>query len=59
MLAGGALLGLMQMLDADPEADAAVLSDQMAARVLCALGLGREEAAELTGRPLPAVRDPH
>lgn len=57
MAAGGALLGLLQMLDADPAADAGLLSDLMTARVLRAFGLSKAEADEICARPLPAVPD--
>jgi len=53
MAAGGALLGLMQLLDSDPEADAGVLADLMTARVLRALGMSKEDADELCARPMP------
>jgi AcrR family transcriptional regulator len=53
MAAGGALLGLMQMLDADPEADAEALSDLMATRVLRAFGMSKREAEKLCARPMP------
>jgi AcrR family transcriptional regulator len=53
MAAGGALLGLLQLLDADPEADAEVLTDQMTARVLRAFGMTKREAEKLCARPMP------
>lgn len=53
MAAGGALLGLLQMLDADPDADAGALSDRMTARVLRAFGMDGAEADALCARPLP------
>jgi AcrR family transcriptional regulator len=53
MAAGGALLGLLQLLDAEPDADADLLTDQMAVRVLLALGMTRREAEALVARPMP------
>lgn len=57
MAAGGALLGLLQLLDSDPAADAELLSDQMTARLLRAFGMDRTEADELCARALPEVPD--
>ncbi|GAA1538091.1 TetR/AcrR family transcriptional regulator [Nocardioides humi] len=57
MAAGGALLGLLQLLDSDPSADADLLSDQMTSRLLRAFGMDRDEAERLCARPLPAVPD--
>lgn len=51
--AGGALLGLLQLLDSDPEADAGDLADRMTVRILRGFGMAREEATELCERPLP------
>ncbi len=53
MTAGGALLGLLQLLDADPDADAEALTDQMTARLLRAFGMSRREAEKLCARPMP------
>lgn len=53
--AGGALLGLIALLVAEPDLDAAALSDQLAERLLRALGLPAEEATALARRPLPAL----
>jgi len=53
MAAGGALLGLLQLLDADPDADAGALTDQMTERLLRAFGMSKDEAAGLCGRELP------
>jgi len=55
MAAGGALLGLLQLLDADPDADADALSDQMTARVLRAFGMTKAEATKICGRELPPL----
>ena len=53
MAVGGALLGLLQMLEDHPELDDCVVSDQFTARVLRALGVASDDAAELCARPLP------
>jgi AcrR family transcriptional regulator len=53
VVAAGALLGLLQWLDARPEADAAALSDEMAERLLRMFGMSQREAKRLCGRPLP------
>jgi AcrR family transcriptional regulator len=55
--AGGALLGLMTLLDSDPSLDAEVLSDALAERVLRALGVPADEAADVVARPLPDLAD--
>ena len=53
MAAGGALLGLLQLLEAGPEADAGQLTDLMTTRILRAFGMEADEAAELCRRDLP------
>ncbi|MFJ2756333.1 TetR/AcrR family transcriptional regulator [Nocardioides sp. NPDC087217] len=53
MAAGGALLGLLQLLDAEPDLDAGEVSDLMTARVLRGFGMTKEDAADLCSRPLP------
>lgn len=53
MTVGGALLGLMQMLDSHPDLDDADVSDRFTVRVLRALGMSADEAAEICARPLP------
>ena len=53
MIAGGSLLGLLQMLDADPEVDADEATDRLAESLLRMFGLPAEEAAEIASRPLP------
>lgn len=53
MAAGGALLGLLQLLDAEPEADADALADQMTRRILRAFGMSKEDADDLCSRALP------
>lgn len=53
MAAGGALLGLLQLLDAEPALDAGEASDLMTARVLRGFGMSKDEAEDLCSRPLP------
>jgi AcrR family transcriptional regulator len=53
MAAGGAMLGLLQLLESQPGADAATLTDQMAFAVLRMFGMTKREAAKLCSRPLP------
>lgn len=55
MAVGGALLGLMQLLESRPELDDAAVSDAFAERVLLMLGLSPEDAKEIVARPLPAL----
>lgn len=57
MAVGGALLGLLQMLDADPDLDDADVSDRFTERVLRALGISADEAQALCARPLPELPD--
>lgn len=52
--AGGALLGLLQLLDADPSADAGALADAMTVRILRGFGMSKDEAEELCSRELPS-----
>jgi hypothetical protein len=52
MASGGAMLGLFQLLESQPDADAAALTDQMTFSVLRMFGTKRE-AAKLCSRPLP------
>ncbi|MGW5382246.1 TetR/AcrR family transcriptional regulator [Nocardia sp. NPDC003963] len=53
MAAGGSLLGLLQWLDAHPEADADTLSDEMTYRMLRMFGMNKRTAQRLTAQPLP------
>ncbi|MFF0633835.1 TetR/AcrR family transcriptional regulator [Nocardia sp. NPDC004151] len=53
MAAGGALLGLLQMLDARPEADAGTLTDEMTFHVLRMFGMTKRAAQKLTTGELP------
>ena len=55
MLVGGALLGLLQMVESHPELDDAEISDRFAERLLRALGLSSDEARALCRRPLPEL----
>lgn len=52
--AGGALLGLIQLLDDEPHMDAAAAGDDLAANLLCMFGLPYDEARQLSKSPLPA-----
>lgn len=53
MAAGGSLLGLLQMLDSRPDADAGALSDEMTFHVLRMFGMTKRAAQKLTSTPLP------
>ncbi|WP_433725507.1 TetR/AcrR family transcriptional regulator [Nocardia sp. CA-129566] len=53
MAAGGALLGLLQLLDAQPEADAGALTDEMTFHVLRMFGMNKRAAEKLTTKALP------
>lgn len=53
MAAGGALLGLLQLLEHQPDADAVALSDEMTQQVLRMFGMTKRDAARLCARPLP------
>ncbi|MFE7746609.1 TetR/AcrR family transcriptional regulator [Nocardia sp. NPDC057455] len=53
MAAGGTLLGLLQLLDADPAADADALADEMTYRVLRMFGMNKRTAQRLSSGPLP------
>ncbi|MTE15287.1 TetR/AcrR family transcriptional regulator [Nocardia aurantiaca] len=53
MAAGGSLLGLLQLLDARPDADADALTDDMTFRVLRMFGMNKRTALKLTTAPLP------
>ncbi|MEU0540431.1 helix-turn-helix domain-containing protein [Nocardia sp. NPDC005978] len=55
MAAGGALLGLLQLLDADPAADADALSDEMTFRVLRMFGMNSRTARRLSSGDLPEI----
>ncbi|WP_255218461.1 TetR/AcrR family transcriptional regulator [Nocardia abscessus] len=53
MAAGGALLGLLQMLDTRPDADAGALSDEMTFHVLRMFGMPKRAARKLVAGQLP------
>ncbi|WP_433677789.1 TetR/AcrR family transcriptional regulator [Nocardia sp. CA-119907] len=53
MAAGGALLGLLQLLDARPDADAEALTDEMTFRILRMFGVHKRTAQRLSSGPLP------
>ncbi|MFE3442587.1 TetR/AcrR family transcriptional regulator [Nocardia sp. NPDC059180] len=55
MAAGGTLLGLLQLLDADPNADAATLADDMTYRALRMFGVNKRTAQRLSSGPLPQL----
>lgn len=55
MMAGGVLLGLMELLDGDPDLDDGETSDVCAKHVLLMLGLDEREAERLVSLPLPEV----
>lgn len=52
MAAGGMLLGLLQMLDASPDADAAALADQMTYQALRMFGMNKAIRATPQLRPI-------
>ncbi|MET8805962.1 hypothetical protein [Streptomyces sp. NPDC004546] len=54
-MAGGALLGVLHLLETRPDLDAERVTDQLAARLLCMFGLPRAEAQEIATRPLPRL----
>lgn len=55
MLAGGVLLALMQLLESDPAADAAEVSDLYAERLLVMLGIEQPEARDICASALPEM----
>ena len=55
MAAGGTLLGLLQLLDDQPEADADTLSDEMTYHVLRMFGMNKRSAQRLVSQPLPEL----
>ncbi|MFD5634041.1 TetR/AcrR family transcriptional regulator [Streptomyces sp. NPDC127077] len=54
-MAGGALLGVLHLLETRPDLDAERVTDQLAVRLLCMFGMTRAEAQEIATRPLPAI----
>ena len=57
MMVGGSLLGLIQLLAANPELDDAEVSDRYTHHVLLMLGIDADEADRLVNLPLPAIAD--
>jgi AcrR family transcriptional regulator len=53
MAAGGAMLGLLQLLESQPEADAGRMADEMTFAVLRMFGMTKRDATRLCNRPLP------
>ena len=56
-VAGGALMGLGQLLTDQPERDDAEATDQVAADLLRICGVPADEAREICRRPLPDIDD--
>jgi AcrR family transcriptional regulator len=52
-IVGGALLGLLQCLDQDPEIQVETAVDNLAISMLKFLGMSASDAAEIVNRPLP------
>lgn len=57
MTAGSALLGLPQLLDADPDADADALSDEVTCRMLRMFGMNKRTAQRPTPAHFPNCRN--
>ncbi|WP_254206194.1 TetR/AcrR family transcriptional regulator [Nocardia alni] len=55
MAAGGSLLGLLQLLDAQPGADAGALADEMTFHMLRMFGMNKRSAQKLTSTTLPPL----
>lgn len=55
MMSGGALLGLIQLLDANPDLDDARVSDDYARHVLLMLGVERSDADRIVTLRLPEI----
>lgn len=58
MMAGGALLGLVQLLDSDPTLDDGATADAYTRHVLLMLGVEAAEAERLVALPLPELTLP-
>lgn len=54
-MVGGALLGVLNLLETRPDLDVGRVTDQLAFRLLCMFGLTRAEAQEIAARPLPSL----
>lgn len=57
-VAGGALMGIGQLLQDDPSRDDALTADQVTEDVLRLFGLSADEAHEICQRPLPDIEAP-
>jgi AcrR family transcriptional regulator len=57
-VAGGALMGLGQLLHNQPERDDGEAADRVTTDVLIMLGVPADEAAEICRRPLPDLDEP-
>lgn len=55
MAVGGALLGLLQLLESQPDIDAGAVSDVFTERVLVMLGVSPDEAARVVALKLPEM----
>lgn len=55
MMSGGALLGLIQLLDADADLDDAQVADDYARHVLLMLGVSADDAERIVALPLPTL----
>ncbi|MET7986637.1 MULTISPECIES: TetR/AcrR family transcriptional regulator [unclassified Streptomyces] len=53
-MVGGALLGVLHLLETRPDLDTERVTDQLAFRLLCMFGMTRAEAQEIATRPLPS-----
>ncbi|MGW0211508.1 TetR/AcrR family transcriptional regulator [Streptomyces sp. NPDC003233] len=54
-MVGGALLGVLHLLETRPDLDAEHVADQLAFRLLRMFGMTRAEAQEIATRPLPSL----
>ncbi|GLX48737.1 putative TetR-family transcriptional regulator [Streptomyces hygroscopicus subsp. hygroscopicus] len=57
-MVGGALLGVLHLLETSPDLDVQRVTDQLACRLLCMFGMTRAEAQEIATRPLPSLSTP-